>query len=134
MKRTIELTDDEELALSEWRSATGRSDNELLQAMLRVLVESHRSSTFRRAMFEALVQDEVPVRSTPNVMGGDTCIRNTRIPVWTLVDYKRQGLTDSQILEAFPGLNAADLISAWDYYAAHGEEIDAQRKRHQDAA
>lgn len=134
MKRTIELSKEEEQALSQWQEATGRSDAELLHAMLRVLVKSSEPSTLRRAMFEALDRGEVPVRSTPGVMGGDTCIRNTRIPIWTLVDYKRKGLTDSQILEAFPGLNAADLIVAWDYYAAHGDEIDAQWKRHQDAA
>lgn len=78
--------------------------------------------------------DVEPVKSTPGVMGGDACIRNTRIPVWTLVDYKRQGLTDLELLDAFPILNPADLTAAWEYYTVHREEVDEQWKRHQDAA
>lgn len=78
--------------------------------------------------------DVEPVKSTPGVMGGDACIRNTRIPVWSLVFYKQQGISDSEQLYNFPSLTAADLTAAWDYYAAHTEEVDAQRRRHEDAA
>lgn len=132
MKRTIELSEDEEQALLRWQEATGRSGSELLQAMLSVMGGSSAPSSLRRALFESLESGELPIRSTPGVMGGDTCIRNTRIPIWTLVDCKRQGLTDSQILQAFPGLIAADLSVAWEYYAARGDEINAQWKRHQE--
>lgn len=66
-------------------------------------------------------------------MGGDACIRDTRVPVWTLVDYKRQGLSDVELLTAFPGLNTSDLSAAWDYYAAHSQQVDDQRRRHEEA-
>jgi uncharacterized protein (DUF433 family) len=75
-----------------------------------------------------------PIKSTAGVMGGDACIRDTRIPVWTLVSYKSQGLSDEDILAAFPGLNASDLLAAWDFYAANGALVEAQRKSHEDAA
>ena len=75
----------------------------------------------------------LPIRSTPDVMGGDACIRNTRIPVWTLVGYKRDGFSDSRILSNFPGLNAADLVVAWDFYVAHADVIEGERRRHEEA-
>lgn len=78
--------------------------------------------------------DVEPVKSTVGVMGGDACIRNTRIPVWTLVAYKQQGMSDSELLYNFPSLTTADLAAAWDYYAAHTEEVEVQRRRHEDAA
>ena len=67
-------------------------------------------------------------------MGGDACIRNTRIPVWMLVEYKQKGLPDREILETFPDLSAADLVAAWDYYARHTEAVNSERDRHSDAA
>ena len=75
-----------------------------------------------------------PIRSTPAVMGGDACIRDTRVPVWLLVSYKGQGLSDSELLANFPDLSAADLSAAWDFYAANTEDVMAQRRRHEDAA
>jgi len=34
------------------------------------------------------------VQHTTGVCGGNACIRNTRIPVWTLVSLRSQGATD----------------------------------------
>ena len=56
--------------------------------------------------------------------GGDACIRETRIPVWVLVNYRRLGASDADILRAYPSLNSADLEAAWDYAAANLAEID----------
>jgi uncharacterized protein (DUF433 family) len=41
-----------------------------------------------------------------------------------LVEWKKQGLTDDRILVHHPDLTQADLEAAWDYYAAHHEEIE----------
>lgn len=106
----------------------------------RQLVEqaARAAHTDPKSLLHKIVTDFVgsspAVRSTPDVMGGDFCVRNTRIPVWMLVSYKRQGMTDTELLANYPGLSAADLIAVWDYYAAHSEEIEAQRKRHEEAA
>jgi uncharacterized protein (DUF433 family) len=67
-------------------------------------------------------------------MGGDVCIRNTRIPVWLLVEYKQQGLSDEELLQAYPALNATDLAAAWDHFATHSDEIERQAKEHHEAA
>lgn len=60
------------------------------------------------------------------VVGGSACIIRTRIPVWTLVSYKKQGLTDSKLLEAYPTLRAQDLKNAWFFYKANKKEIDRE--------
>jgi uncharacterized protein (DUF433 family) len=64
------------------------------------------------------------VQKTPGVCGGRACIRKTRITVWGLVNSRRLGLTDEQILENIVGLTPEDLQAAWDYYREHGAEID----------
>jgi uncharacterized protein (DUF433 family) len=56
--------------------------------------------------------------------GGDACVRNTRITVWGLVVYRRLGMSDAEIRQAVQGLTAADLDTAWEYAAAHSQEID----------
>src|SRR5687768_4497871 len=64
------------------------------------------------------------IRKTPGVVGGDARVRDTRIPVWTLVELRKQGRTDEQLVEDFPGLTRDDLHAAWDYYRRHAAEID----------
>jgi uncharacterized protein (DUF433 family) len=64
------------------------------------------------------------IRKTPGVCGGRACVRNTRITVWGLVNSRRLGATDAQILKNIVGLTAEDLSAAWDYYREHSDEID----------
>ena len=64
------------------------------------------------------------IQKTPGVMGGEACIRKTRIPVWLLISYRRQGASDAHMLEGHPDLSAADLVNAFAYAEAHVDEID----------
>ena len=64
------------------------------------------------------------IKKTPGVCGGDACIGNTRIPVWSLVSDRRLGMSDGTILKAFPQLTAADLVNVWAYADAYAEEIE----------
>ncbi len=66
-------------------------------------------------------------------MGGEPCIRDTRIPVWLLVSYNSQGLSDSDLLVQYPSLRAADLTAAWEYFAVNFESIHRQNARHRAA-
>lgn len=66
------------------------------------------------------------IERTPGVAGGEPCIVRTRIPVWVLVQAKKLGSSESDILRAYPTLRAEDLINAWAYYRAHPDEIDRQ--------
>ena len=64
------------------------------------------------------------VSKTPDRQGGDACVQDTRIPVWVLANYRRLGLSDSDILRSYPALTPADLEAAWTYAAANAAEID----------
>ena len=64
------------------------------------------------------------VQKTPNVCGGDACIRSTRITIWGLVLSRKLGASENQILENIVGLTPDDLQAAADYYRDHPAEID----------
>ena len=64
------------------------------------------------------------ITKTPDICGGDACIRGHRIPVWVLVNYRRLGGSDAELVRDYPSLTPADLEAAWDYAVAHTEEID----------
>ncbi len=65
------------------------------------------------------------ITHTPGVCGGRACIRDTRIPVWTLIEAKKQGATDLELLQSFEGLTAEDITNAMRYYQGHQAEIEA---------
>ena len=72
------------------------------------------------------------VEKNPDIMGGEARIVRTRIPVWLLVGLRKQGMGDSQILEAYPSLSSADLAQAWGYAQRHAEEIENDlREQHE---
>jgi uncharacterized protein (DUF433 family) len=53
----------------------------------------------------------------PNQMGGVPCIRGLRIPVATVVDMVADGMTEAEILEAYPDLEREDIREALRYAA-----------------
>lgn len=65
------------------------------------------------------------IDTQPGVCGGEPCITGTRIPVWLLVNARRQGLSDADLLHAYPSLDAEQLSQAWAYARAHPADIDA---------
>ena len=64
------------------------------------------------------------VERTPGVVGGSARIVRTRIPVWTLECYRRQGASDAEIIEDFPVLRPVDLRAAWAYVKENRSEIE----------
>ncbi len=63
------------------------------------------------------------ISKRPDIQGGDACIHGTRIPVWVLVNYRRLGASDAELLRGYPSLSSADMEAAWEYAAANSEEI-----------
>ena len=53
----------------------------------------------------------------PRQMGGVPCIRGMRIPVATVVGMVADGMTDGEILRAFPDLQPEDIREALRYAA-----------------
>ena len=73
------------------------------------------------------------VQKTPNVCGGDACIRNTRITVHGLVHYRQLGFSDERLLEVIQGLTQDDLAAAWEYHAGHPAEIEKAIRLNEEA-
>lgn len=53
----------------------------------------------------------------PNQMAGVPCIRGLRIPVATVVGMIADGMTEEEILKAFPDLEQEDIHEALQYAA-----------------
>lgn len=73
------------------------------------------------------------IRKIPGVCGGEACVGDTRITVWGLVEWRNQGLSDSEILERTPGLHQFDLDAAWEYYSNNADEIDQAIRENESA-
>jgi uncharacterized protein (DUF433 family) len=63
------------------------------------------------------------ITTNPDQMGGVPCIRGLRIPVATVVGMVADGLAESEILAAYPDLEAADIKESLRFAA------DAVRER-----
>jgi uncharacterized protein (DUF433 family) len=64
------------------------------------------------------------IEKNSKVCGGEACIAKTRIPVWVLVEARRLGYTDADLLTSYPTITATDLANAWVYAEAHDDEIE----------
>ncbi|UCD81502.1 MAG: DUF433 domain-containing protein [Desulfobacterales bacterium] len=53
----------------------------------------------------------------PDQMGGVPCIRGLRIPVATIIGMVAEGMSQAEILDAYPDLEPADIQEAL-YFAA----------------
>jgi uncharacterized protein (DUF433 family) len=73
------------------------------------------------------------IEKTPGVCGGSACIRTTRIAVWLLAAWRKEGLTNARILVHHPDLSDDDLEAAWAYYEKNRVEIDTEIARNEEA-
>ncbi|HRQ36976.1 MAG TPA: DUF433 domain-containing protein [Chloroflexota bacterium] len=73
------------------------------------------------------------VDAIPGVSGGEPCVVRTRIPVWLLVQARKLGSSEADLLQAYPTLRAEDLANAWAYYRAFKGEIEHQIQENEEA-
>jgi len=73
------------------------------------------------------------IETTPDVCGGEPRIAGTRIPVWVLEQARRLGMSEAEMLQAYPTLRAEDLANAWAFVHAHPEEIGRQIRENEAA-
>lgn len=73
------------------------------------------------------------IDAIPGVSGGEPCIVRTRIPVWLLVQMRKLGSSEADLLIAYPTLRAEDLVNAWAYYGTFKNQIDQQIKENEEA-
>ncbi len=64
------------------------------------------------------------ISKNANRCGGEACVRETRIPVWCIANYRRLGMSEDEILVTYPQLSSAYLDATLKYIADHIEEID----------
>ncbi len=97
---------------------------------------SRLSRAEKAQILQSLVRDLTDsvtgIESTPGVMGGAPCVRQTRIPVWMLEQARRLGTSEAELLRNYPTLTAQDLTNAWDYIRAHQVEIEEQIKANEE--
>jgi len=72
------------------------------------------------------------IESNSDICGGEPCIVRTRIPVWVLVQAKKLGTNEADLLRCYPSLRAEDLANAWAYYRVHSLEIEKQIKENEE--
>ena len=71
--------------------------------------------------------------ATPNVCGGEPRLIRTRIPIWTLEQMRRLGISEIEILRSYPTIRATDLAQAWAYADGHREEMDQSIRLNEEA-
>jgi uncharacterized protein (DUF433 family) len=80
------------------KMATPLRDRELALARLSEAEKAHLAVQLLPAISHAFAG----IERRPGVCGGDACVVRTRIPVWTLEQYRRLGWTEAQILDNYP--------------------------------
>ena len=73
------------------------------------------------------------IDADPQICGGEPRIVRTRIPVWLLVQARRLGTPEADLLRSYPTLRAEDLANAWAYARAHADEIEQQIRENEEA-
>lgn len=61
-----------------------------------------------------------------DICGGKPSIRGTRIAVWLITGWFKQGYTPEAIQKMYPHLTLAQIYDALSYYHDHQEEIEQQ--------
>ena len=105
---------------------------EELETQLLALSPSEKAEVIR-LLAQSLSNSWPGITKTPDVCGGDACIAKTRIPVWLLESFRREGSSDSELLQFYPHLSAADLVNVWTYADAHQEEIEQAIRKNEEA-
>jgi uncharacterized protein (DUF433 family) len=65
------------------------------------------------------------IEKTAGTCGGAARVVRTRIPVWTLVQARRLGVSEADLLAGYPTLRAEDLANVWAYARLFPAEIES---------
>lgn len=58
------------------------------------------------------------IHSDPNIMGGEPCVRGTRIPARTILLYIKAGRSDFEIFDDYPSLPVDGIKAVREWHAA----------------
>ena len=62
----------------------------------------------------------------PGKRSGQPCIRGLRITVWDILGWRGAGMTEQQILDEHPDLEAEDFPAVYQYAAEAGRNLIAR--------
>ena len=95
----------------------------------RAIALGHVAGT-KSTLLQMIARDlssEIPgITKTSGICGGAARIAGTRIPIWTLVKYRKLGSSEAELLSMYPTLRSEDLANAWIYLHAHKAEIEQE--------
>lgn len=103
-----------------------------IEALLPALSAAEKAQLVYRIVRD-ISHADVGIERTPDVCSGSARIAGTRIPVWSLVQFRNLGATEAEILNHYPSLRAEDLVNAWAYANAHPSEIKDDIARNENA-
>jgi len=66
------------------------------------------------------------IQKDPAVYDGKAVIKGTRIPVASIVNHYRSGMSIEEILEGYPSVTPAQLFDALSYYFDNKEEVERE--------
>jgi uncharacterized protein (DUF433 family) len=56
------------------------------------------------------------IHRAPEILGGKSVVRGTRIPVYVIIESFGNGCTEAEIVDDFPDLSVEDVRAALAYY------------------
>lgn len=107
-------------------------DIDQMEEMIMALTPAERAQLLQKIV-QHLGENFPNIESDPTICGGEPRIVRTRIPIWLLVQARRLGTTEADILKSYPSLRAEDIVSAWAYYRSHKEDIEQQIRENEEA-
>ena len=115
-------------AQAQWCTAQGEPRVTSLEQAIDLIGRLTRGEKARlvRDIVSQLDESFPGIDTLPDVCGGEPCVVRTRIPVWLLVQTRRLGASEADLLRAYPTLRAQDLVETWAYGHAHPAEIEQQ--------
>jgi uncharacterized protein (DUF433 family) len=76
----------------------------------------------------------VGIEKTEGVCGGTACVAGTRVPVWSIVETWRRGVSEKELQTYFVRpLSGADVKAALEYFEEHPQEIEEEIRRNAEA-
>ena len=79
---------------------------------------------------EISVQQKLPLGThivrTHNICGGSPVIAGSRIPVWIIAGWYKQGMSLDEIMDTYPHLRPEQICAALTYYFEHQAEIEME--------
>ena len=106
-------------------------DIDQMEEMIMALTPAERAQLLQKIV-QHLGENFPNIENDPTICGGEPRIVRTRIPIWLLVQARRLGTTEADILKSYPSLRAEDIVSAWTYYRSHKEEIEQQIRENEE--